>query len=311
MIKKITLFSALAIFSFYGKAQSFSALYSFDSVKSTSGLIDPTALPTATGLTFGHFSATGASANSSATGRFSFSGWPIGAISANNAYDSLTGSINTSEYYEVTLTPSSGFSMTLSSITFKAQRSGTGIRTYSVRSSADAYATNLSASILPANANLSVKTGDVFFWNLDAINSGQNGSTITLSGAPYTSATTPLSFRFYGWNSEGAGGTFSLDTVKFNGSASVASSISEQHSDILLSVYPNPSQSGVFTVDLGNIDNKTILTVYDIIGNSILTKEIFGAGKQQIDLSNEANGSYFIAVKNDNSTLTRKITINK
>lgn len=312
MIKKLTLFLSVATFSSSVLlAQSFSALYSFDSVKTTSGLIDPTPVPTATGVTFGGFSATGTSVNPNAAGRFSFTGWPLGATTGVDLYSSLTGSINTAEYYEVTVTPSAGFSMTLSSITFKLQRSGTGIRTYSVRSNADTYAANLPASIAPANANLSVQTGDIFFWNLDATTSQQSGSTITLSGTDFTNSTSAKTFRFYAWNAEGTGGTFGVDTVIVNGSVTGTTAITSFNAGTSISVYPNPSADGIFTVNTGNNSAKTIVTVSNIIGKVVFSKELNVTGKETIDLSNEANGSYFVNIKNDKENSTKKITINK
>lgn len=218
MIKKLTSLLGVAALSLtVAFAQNFTALYAFDSVKTSSGLVDPTPVPVVTGITFGSFSATGTPINPNATARFSFTDWATGATSGNDLFSSLSGSLNTAEYYEVTVTPVSGYTIDFSSVTFSAQRSGTGIRTYVVRSSADTYAANLPASINPANTNLSVQTGDIFFWNFDATTSNQNGSTITLTGPSFTAVSAPITFRFYGWNSEGSGGTFSIDNVSILG----------------------------------------------------------------------------------------------
>ncbi|MES2593644.1 MAG: T9SS type A sorting domain-containing protein [Bacteroidota bacterium] len=311
MMKKITLLFTIAVISAtMAVAQSFTATYTFDSVKTTSGLIDPSAVPTAAGMTFGSFSSVGGTAtNANAAERFSFIGWPIGGTNGVDTYVGQTGAISTTQYYEVTVTPASGSMATLNSISFKTQRSGTGIRTYAVRSNADSYAANLPASISPANADLSVQTGDVFFWNLDANNGGENGSMITLSGASFTNIMSARTFRFYGWNAEATGGTFSIDTVTFMGSVSaMTTSINNAVSVSAVTVYPNPSTDGMFTVDAENAVSSTV-TVHNIIGKVVLTKEI--NGKEMIDLSAEANGSYFVTVKNDNGITTKKISINK
>lgn len=224
-MKKITLLAAAILTGLFSQAQSFTALYPFDSVKITSGITDPTPVPVVTGITFGSFSATGTPVNPNATFRFSFTDWAIGGTPSSDVYATHTGIINTAEYYEVTITPVATYSVTLTDITFKVQRSSTGIRTYAVRSSADSYLTNLPASINPANANLSVQPGDIFYWNLDATTSGQDGSTITLSGPSFTNITSPVTFRFYGWNAEGAGGTFSIDNVTINGTVTAPLSL--------------------------------------------------------------------------------------
>lgn len=312
-MKKITLFFVLAIAATSSVvAQNFTAVYTFDSIQNgAGGLTDPTPVPTATGMTFGSFSAAVTTAtNPNATGRFSFTDWPTGGVASNDTYSAHTGSLSTSQYYEVTLTPANGFMASLTGIMFKVQRSGTGIRTYSVRSSADTYAANLPASIMPANTNLSVQANNVFYWNLDATTSGQNGSMITLSGTSFTNFTSPVTFRFYGWNAEGSGGTFSIDTVAFVGSVSGATSISNIATVTSAVVYPNPSTDGMFAVNTGNTSGLTAVTVYNIIGKAIYTAEISG-NKGTIDLSNQANGSYFVAIKNDSGTVTRKIVINK
>lgn len=203
----------------------FSGTYTFANVTATSGTTDPTTVPTATGVTFGSFTSS-IGTNPNASGRFSFTSWPLAAnapTSSNNATCVCDGSINTSSYYQVSITVASGYTVSLSSITFTLQRSGTGIRQYSVRSNADSYASNLAASISPANTDLSVVSTNIFQVT-DATTSAETGNTITLSGADFTnlSAGTTRTFRFYGWNAEASGGSFSIDDVVISGTATAA-----------------------------------------------------------------------------------------
>ncbi len=197
-------------------AQSFTSTYDFALVTASSGLTDPTPPPTATGVTFGSFSAFGYVGNPNATVRFSFQTNAMGGINADDNFANFTGSLDAARYYEVTLTPQAGYSLDINTIAFTIQRSGTGIRSYSVRSGVDAFAANLSASISPANAALTVGPGDEFRVVADATTTAQNGSLVTL-GVPFDALTSPVSFRFYGWNAEGTGGTFSIDNVAFSG----------------------------------------------------------------------------------------------
>lgn len=218
MNRKITtLIIAATFISAMAVAQSFSALYTFDSVKTNSGLTDPSPLPVVTHVVLDSFVSVGVSANPNATSRFSFTNWPLGATNGQDGYDTLNGSIDLAKYFEVTIAPANGYTMDLSYVGFSVQRSGTGIRTYAVRSSVDGYASNLPASIAPSNANLSIQTGDVFYWNFDATTSSQAGSLITLNGTNFTGISNAVTFRFYGWNAEGAGGTFSIDNVTITG----------------------------------------------------------------------------------------------
>ncbi len=312
-MKKAFLLVSIAMLSIVSMAQNFTAGYTFDSVKTTSGLVDPTPVPIITGVAFGNFSAVGTSANPNSTLRFNYTNWPIGATSSNDMYSSLTGSVNTSEYYEITVAPENGYTLDLTDITFSVQRSSTGIRTYVVRSSMDGYVSNLSASINPTNSKLSVQTGNVFFWNLDATTTNQNGSTITLGGMDFADLSNPVTFRFYGYNSEGSVGTFSIDNVMFTGTATALTTGLTNKAGAInaFNIYPNPSVNGVFTLDLKAVSTKTTITVYTIIGKLLFTKEINPTDKNNIDLADEPNGSYFMTIKNDIETFTRKIIINK
>lgn len=285
-MKKITLLAAALLSGLLSQAQSFSALYAFDSVKVTSGTTDPTPVPTATGVTFGSFSATGTPVNPNATFRFSFTDWATGATPGSDVYAAHTGLINTAEYYEVTVSPAATYSVTITDITFRVQRSGTGIRTYAVRSSADAYTTNLPASINPANTNLSVQAGDIFYWNLDATTTGQDGSTITLSGPSFTNITSPVTFRFYGWNAEGITGTFSIDNVTINGSVMAPATLT---ADFTASTVCQ-GDSTVFT-NQSSGPNPIVSTVWD-----------FGDGSSPSSLENPSH--LYAAAGNYEVTLT-------
>ncbi|MFN7015318.1 MAG: hypothetical protein ACK4ON_13715, partial [Bacteroidia bacterium] len=117
------IFTALAVTMSFG--QTFTGTYTFASVTTTSGLTDPTPVPTVTGVTFGSFSAANPVAtNPGANGRFVFDNQPLGA-SNGATYAALTGSVSATTYYEVTLTPQAGYSVDLTSITFTTQRSNT------------------------------------------------------------------------------------------------------------------------------------------------------------------------------------------
>ncbi len=191
--------------------QAFTATYDFAAVTQTSGATDPTPVPTATGVTFGSFSAAGVSANSTGAGRFSFSNWSPGAANGSNVF---TGGLDFTDYYSVTLSPQSGYSIDISSIAFTLQRSGTGVRQFVVRSSQDNFGSNLPV-IVPSNPDLSVlpdntvQIGDV---NLAAT----NGLSVALNATSITGAVT---LRFYAFNTEASGGTFSIDNVVFSGIA--------------------------------------------------------------------------------------------
>lgn len=201
------------------------AVLNFNAVTTSSGINDPSMLPSQLdSLTVTPFQAVGVSANASTAGAFSFSDWSTGAADAETNYSALTGTINPSKYYEITIVPKYSSSMNLYGIKFVVNRSATGPRTYAVRSSADGFTSNLTATLSPANANLSVNAGNVFFYNNDATVS-EMGSRINLSGAAFTNKNIPVTFRIYAWNAEDNLGSFSIDDVSILGSTGVIENI--------------------------------------------------------------------------------------
>src|SRR5690606_37958381 len=101
---------------------------------------------------------------------------------------SLTGSIDTDKYYSVTVTPKTGFYLSIYAITFDVNRSADGMRNYAVRSNLDSYAANLPADV-NANTNLSVVSTNKFLWNFDATTGLQSGSKINLPPADFMNLT--------------------------------------------------------------------------------------------------------------------------
>jgi hypothetical protein len=294
MIKKL-LSIALIATAMFANAQSFTGVYTFSAVASgtaSTGYTDPTPVPVAAGLTFGSFTAVG----------------------TGTSYANMTGSINVNEYYNVTLMPASGYSLTISSITFGVRRSGTGIRNYAVRSSADSYSANIPASV-GTNTNLSVVSTDVFFWNFDATatSADQVGSTVTLSGANFTDLTSPISFRFYGWNSEGSGGNFSIDNVNINGSVSLATSIATLNFDLNtnFNVYPVPNNDGIVYIENKNAQELSSIEVIDVFGNVVLSSKNETASKIKLNLADVSNGNYVVRINTANSSTTKKLVILK
>ncbi len=298
MIKKI-LSMAFMCAAFIAHSQSFTLTYPFSAVTPSTGLIDPTPTPTAAGITSGSFTAVGTpSANPNASGRFSFVGWPLGATSGVDTYSTMTGAINTGEYYEIVLTPVNGYTIALNSIIFTVQRSAAGIRNYAVRTSADGFTNNLPASVT-TNTNLSVVGTNEFFWNLDALSSAQNGSTISLFGATITSS---VSFRFYGWNAEQSGGTFSIDNVNIDGVATGSAL---------------PCASPTISAITGNspiCDNQTLNLGSSVLGDAPFTYTWTGAGTigspnaSSTTITGATSSDYTLTVSNACGTATAVAT---
>lgn len=296
-------------------AQSFNALYPFTAVTNTSGVTDPTPVPVATGVTFSAFISSGVSANPNASGRFTFTGWGTGAstVAATvDTYSAYTGSINTTQYYQVSVSPLPNYAINFNQIRFDMRRSGTGIRNYAIRSSNNAYASNLPASIAPANTNLSVLPGDIFFWNFDATSTAndQKGSTISLAGAPFQNVSSSISFRFYAWNAESNAGTFSIDSVNISGTAVFGVGVKEySHSlNAGFKLTPNPSSGDVVNLEILD-DHFTKVEITDVAGK-LLRSQIKNAEKNlYLNVSDLESGTYLVRMIGTTKVYSQKLIV--
>jgi len=300
MIKKILL-NALIFSGLLASAQTtFTVTYDFAATTSLTGVTDPTTPPTATGITCGSFVAVGTpSTNPNAGGRFSFVGWPTGGVNGATTYSSMTGSVSTSEYYEVTLTPVNGYTVTLNTIGLKFQRSATGVRSYAVRSSIDSYTANLPATV-SSGTNIIVAGSNEFFVVPD-VSSSYTGSLVDLTASTF-SFSSATSFRFYGWNSEAAGGTFSIDDVVFDGSVTGGT------------VACVPASISAITGNSVICSDQTLFLGSSVLGDAPFTYTWTGAGSittpnaSSTNVTSATSSDYTLTVSNACGTATAVAT---
>ncbi len=195
--------------------------YTFQNVTLTSGTTDPTPapvmsteIPNAPAVVYSQPKAVGVSANSQVAGSFSFSDWGVGAPDSATTYAELTGTMSLSDYYEFTLTPELGRSMTLSGLSFWVDRAANGPRTFAVRSSIVGYNANLSSSV--DTNGLQVVSPNVIFFRNDSAGTRYKVN-ITVSGDSYRNLPGPATFRIYAWNAEDASGHFTVDSLAVAG----------------------------------------------------------------------------------------------
>lgn len=118
--------------------------------------------------------------------------WPMGGIDLN-------------AYLEFSITPNTGNTLTISSLAMQIRRSttgssGAGPNTWSLRSSLDAYATNIASGVLTTNSN---------------------PATIATLGVAFMNMPSKITFRLYGYNatiSSGGLNRFVYDNIVANGS---------------------------------------------------------------------------------------------
>jgi hypothetical protein len=126
--------------------------------------------------------------SASGAGTFSASGWS-------------TGTLDAQDYFAFSLTPESGWDMSLSQLSLDERRSATGIRAWSVRSSLDAFSSDLGYFEVPDDADTRV------------------GQT-TLLGLAFDHLESGVEFRVYGFGAESGSGTWRIDNVTLQGEIS-------------------------------------------------------------------------------------------
>lgn len=85
--------------------------------------------------------------------------------------------------------------------------------------------------------------------------------------------------------------------------------INEYSAGDAVNVFPNPSSTGVFNYTIDNAVKASVI-VYDILGHQVVNTEV-NKGTHTLDLSGQANGSYFMSIKTDKGAITKKIIVNK
>lgn len=85
--------------------------------------------------------------------------------------------------------------------------------------------------------------------------------------------------------------------------------VQESKNDIIVSIHPNPSVNGIFTVEF----NYAIrVSAMNLAGEEVYTEDVkMSENSKIVNLSNIPNGVYFICVENGTSISKHKIVINK
>jgi hypothetical protein len=186
-------------------------LFTYDFADVTTAMVGSSGSAGGTGsnLAFSNFVSSGVAANPNTSSVFSFTGWSTGATTAS---DTFGGAIDLTDYYSFTITPSGGFSYSISSITFDAGRTATGPRQFVVRSSADGFSANLSAS--ESQANVSIVGSNVFQFTDNTSTTIYTGMSVAPGGSVVSTAVT---YRIYSYNAESSAGGFRVDNVVISG----------------------------------------------------------------------------------------------
>lgn len=192
--------------------QSFSGTFTFGGNGNTNSFpYNGTAISQ---LTVGNLNKVGVTTTSS-SGNFRASNWAL-----DSTPGSLAGSVDFAKYFDFTLTAEAGYSFDMGGFDFGVGRSATGPRSFEWRSSADNYGAVISG-YTSVNAALNENLGaGILSYTSDATTSA-TGNILSFSGSSMTNLTS-VTFRFYAYNSENAGGTGGLQgDFTFSGSLNV------------------------------------------------------------------------------------------
>lgn len=314
MIKNWLFFSMLFL-HYLLPGQSFTVTYGFPEVSPGSGMTDPSQPPAAVHLQFGAFSAHGTASQPNASGRFSFTGWPAGGLNGSDDPALFTGALSPTVYYEVSIQVHPGYTLSLHSLDFSVRRSGTGIRNYCVRSDRDHYIHNLSATTGTAT-RLSVLPGNVFFWNYDSVpNSSDLSGSRILPGPAFGGISGSVSFRFYAWNAETSGGSFSIDNVSFSGitgPASDSTGLTDLPAPVSpggsIRLFPNPCR-GITRLE-GDLRHIHTIALISPEGACVWRQDGFtDPGSPELDLSSLPPGMYSLRLWGTDVVLSRRLLI--
>lgn len=125
------------------------------------------------------------------------------------------------------------------------------------------------------NGNLTMK---------DSINAVFNSYTIN---NPYLGATYVMAVALPWAGCNSGNKTVNFNQMSFSNKSSIITSIATITSDILVSIYPNPSSDGIFRVEGANISH---VEVFDMLGNMLLTT------KETINLTAYTKGIYNVRI---------------
>lgn len=74
-----------------------------------------------------------------------------------------------------------------------------------------------------------------------------------------------------------------------------------------VTLFPNPSTG---LLNINNVEAISTIEVYNVIGDKVYSSKL-DKGNNSIDLSNLANGSYFVKINSNNNVTTKKVVISK
>lgn len=185
----------------------------------------------------------------------------------------LGTAIDFDDYFEFDITANTGFFLNLDSVAVTERRSGTGIRKFAVRSSLDNYGSDLKTFSVPDETtnrpNQKVSLGTEFK---------------DVAGG------TPVRFRYYGYEAEGTGGTWRLDSIRIYGTISTSVAINSSITSMPgFSAYSDRNDGGLLLAS----QHPVPVLIYSELGVKMMEFKSL-ATEQKVDTRQWKPGIYFI-----------------
>ena len=87
--------------------------------------------------------------------------------------------------------------------------------------------------------------------------------------------------------------------------------VNEQNIFSSLVFFPNPAAEKLF-IDFGSYNSgEAVLVLSDLVGRTLISKNIPASGTQMLDVSGFSNGIYFLKLRTDSGEVTRKVVVSK
>ena len=177
-------------FAMTGSARAqFTAIYSFGAAI--------TDVPSVANVTFNSLTSTNVSSTYSAGNtNVTVNNWVTGG-----------GSADTTEFLSVSLNANTGFTLSLTSFSFKTSRSSTGPASVSVELFVGGVSQGVSSTFSPTNTTTTTTAA-------------MNSNTFDFADLTSIAATSTVTFRVYGWGGTGSSGNLRVDDLTINGTVS-------------------------------------------------------------------------------------------
>ena len=131
--------------------------------------------------------------------------------------------------------------------------------------------------------------------------------TVMVTFTPSTTSSYYIGFFGYSQNDQ-----FGILVDDFSLDVSTITSVSDVKNNVALTVYPNPNK-GVFTLNVNTTDVKELeIKVMNLQGQVVFVKNSFdniSTINENVDLSNNAKGIYFVMVTSDKGVITHKVVV--